>query len=158
LKTFKDTEGREWTVSITVDSIKRVKSLLDLDLLDLDNGQVIERLVADPVLLCDTIYVICKPQADQRGVSDQEFGRAMAGDAIDHATTALLEDFCDFFPSRKRQVLQRALAKLKEVELKMIAAADQRISDPALDEMIERVIGGISSGPTLLSAASPPAA
>jgi len=158
LKTFKDTEGREWTIAITVDSIKRVKSLLDFDLLDLDNGKAIERLVGDPILLCDTIYVICKPQADQRGVSDQDFGRAMAGDVLDRAITALLEDYCDFFPQPKRQVLQKAFAKLREIERTVIAAADQKITDLTIDELIGRALGGNSSGVMPPSAISTPAA
>ncbi len=38
------------------------------------------------------------------------------GDAIDSATTALLEELVDFFPKGKRELLAKALGKLKTLE------------------------------------------
>ena len=35
-----------------------------MNLLEAVEGKLLERLVADPVLLCDMIYALCKPQAD----------------------------------------------------------------------------------------------
>ena len=140
MKTFADNAGRTWTVAINVDCIRRVKKLLDVNLLDAIEGKLIEQLVSDPVLLCDVIYVICKPEADAQSVSDEEFGRAMAGDAIDAATNALLEELADFFPSGKRQVLRKALAKLKVLEAKSIDLANKRLDDPGLMKRMEQVL------------------
>ncbi len=40
----------------------------------------------DPILLCDIIYAVCKPQAEEREppVTDEEFGRFLAevGEAV----------------------------------------------------------------------------
>ncbi len=102
MKTFNDNAGRTWTVAINVDAIKRVKSLLGINLLEAVEGKLIEQLVSDPVMLCDVLYVLCKPEADAKQVSDEDFGRSMAGDAIDHGTTCLLEELVDFFRSRGR--------------------------------------------------------
>lgn len=140
MKTFNDNAGRTWTVAINVECIKRVKTLLSVNLLDAIEGQLIEQLVSDPVLLCDVIYAICKPEADTKEISDEEFGRAMAGDAIDNATTALLEELVDFFPSGKRQVLAKALAKLKTFQTKAVETASQRLDDPRLDQQLEALL------------------
>ncbi len=43
-----------------------VRTLLQVNLLDAVEGQLIERLVTDPVLLCDCVYAICQPEADAR--------------------------------------------------------------------------------------------
>ena len=67
----------------------------------------------------------------------------MAGDAIDAGTTALLEELVDFFPSGKRQVLSKALAKLKTFETKALAAANQRLDDPELEKQMEAAIHSI---------------
>ena len=110
MKTFTDNAGRTWTIAINVDAIKRVKGLLDVNLLEVVEGTLIERLIRDPILLCDVVYVVCKPEADEKRVSDEDFGRAMAGDAIEHATKALLEELVGFSPSpRDRANLQRVL-------------------------------------------------
>lgn len=140
MKTFTDNAGRTWTVAINVDCIKRVKTLLSVNLLDAIEGKLIEDLVSDPVLLCDVIYAVCKPEADTNEVSDEEFGRAMAGDAIDNATTALLEELVDFFPSGKRQVLAKALAKLKTFQTKAVETASKRLDDPNLDQQLEALL------------------
>jgi len=140
MKTFNDNAGRTWTVAINVECIKRVKTLLSVNLLDAIEGKLIEQLVSDPVLLCDVIYAICKPEADTKEISDEEFGRAMAGDAIDNATTALLEELVDFFPSGKRQVLAKALAKLKTFQTKAVLAASKRLDDPRLDQQLELLL------------------
>lgn len=140
MKSFKDNEGREWLVSINVDTVKRVKSLIDVDLLDIGDGKLFERLCDNPITLVDVLYCVCFPQVQQRQLTDVDFGKAMGGDAIDHATTALMESLIDFFPSRRRQVLQKALAKLKLMESKILDLAEKTIDDPKLDKKIEEAL------------------
>jgi len=152
MKTFKDNAGRTWTVSVNVDAIKRVRSALSVNLMEAVTGDLLERLSSDPILLCDVIYVVCKPEADAQSVSDEEFGQAMAGDAIEHATAALLEELVDFFPQGKRRVLHQALAKLQEVEARAVEYAQARLEDPELDRRIEAAL----TAPMSRSSSSPP--
>tara|TARA_B100001123_G_scaffold246343_2_gene275293 strand:- start:266 stop:748 length:483 start_codon:yes stop_codon:yes gene_type:complete len=133
VKTFKDNADRTWTVTVNVDAIKRVRSLLDIDLMQAVEGKLIERLIGDPVLLCDIIYCVCKEDADAKGITDEEFGRAMAGDAIELATTAMLEELVDFFPQGKRQLLTKALAKLETLQETMLTVVSERLDSPELD-------------------------
>jgi len=157
MKTFTDNTGRSWTIAVNVEAIKRVKSLLAINLLDAVEGKLIEQLVDDPVLLCDVIYVLCKPQADAASVTDEDFGRAMAGDAIEAATTALLEELADFFPRGRRELLQKALAKLKVFEAKVLEAAAARLDSPELDRRLQETIAGGLSGNLPESSESTPA-
>ena len=137
MKTFKDNADRTWTIAVNVGAIKRVRSLLDLDLMEAVEGKLIERLIGDPILLCDVIYCLCKDDADSRGITDEEFGRAMAGDAIELATTALLEELVDFFPQGKRQVLRKALAKLETLQITMLNVVNQRLDSPEFEAQVE---------------------
>jgi hypothetical protein len=159
MRTFKDTAGRTWTLQINVDAIKRVRGLLHVDLLEIADGKLIERLAGDPVLLCDVVFAIIKPDADAQNVSDVDFGRAMGGDCLEQATNSLLEELADFFPSSKRQVLRLALAKLRDVDAKIVALAEKKLSSPALDERINQLLkdSGASSTNSLASLASRPA-
>ena len=136
MKTFSDNAGRTWTLAINVDAVRRVRSIVNVDLLEAVEGKLIEKLVGDPILLCDVIYVICKPEADQRSVSDEDFGRSMAGDAIDHATTSLLEELVDFFPKSRRALLTKALGKFRQLETKAIQLVDKQLDDPKLEENV----------------------
>jgi hypothetical protein len=106
------------------------------------------------------IYCLCKPEADSKNVSDVDFGRAMGGDAIDGATTALLEELVDFFPQAKRRVLAKALAKLQKLQAAALAAVETRLDSPELERQMAQRLQELSSlsGDALESSASIPAA
>ena len=154
MKTFKDNAGRSWTLIVNVAAIKRVRSLLDVNLMEAVEGDLLEQLSTDPILLCDVVYVLCKPEADQQNVTDEQFGQAMAGDAIEHATTALLEELVDFFPLARRRVLQKALTKLKAVEEKAARYAEAALNDPKFDAQIDAALSGITNSALNLQASS----
>ena len=156
MKVFKDTAGREWTVEVNVAALKRVKSLVGVDLLGVLDGTLIERLVRDPVLLCDVVYAACKPQADQRSVSDEDFGRAMAGDAIEHATEALLEELVGFCPSpRDRANLGRVLKATREVMDKARDIVEARLESGELEKAAERALAQLQTVPGTSSGSAP---
>lgn len=171
MRTFKDNQDRQWSLAINVDVVKRVKASLDVDLMAAVEGKLLERLSGDPILLCDIVYVVCKPQADAEGVSDEDFGRAMAGDAIDDATFAFLEELVDFFPSTRRAVLRRALVKLEKLEKMTIQAAIDALDSNSLERLLaaeleehdleklirERMAELRSSGGTSTCSPAPPA-
>ena len=145
MKQFNDNAGRAWAVEVNVATLKRVKGLAGVDLMEvLDGGALIERLIRDPVLLCDALYAACKPEADARGVTDEEFGRAMAGDAIERATEALLDEIVSFCPSpRDRAVLGRTLKATREamdrardlIEARLDGGEQERAIDDALGQL-----------------------
>lgn len=136
MKTFVDNAGRTWTVAINVDAIKRVRDLAGVNLLEVIEGKLLERLIGDPILLCDVIYSICKPEAEAKTITDTDFGRAMGGDAIDGATTALLEELVDFFPLARRRVLSKALEKLRKFETAALNAVEVRLESPELEQRL----------------------
>ncbi len=70
MHTFNDTLGRTWTVTINVDAIRRVRALLDINLLDAHRGKLLERLVTDPVPLCDILFALVQPEAHAKNISD----------------------------------------------------------------------------------------
>ena len=158
MKTFTDNTGRTWTVTVNVEAVKRVRGLVNVNLLEVLDGKLLEQLAGDPILLCDLVYALCKPEADANGVSDVEFGRAMAGDAIDSATAALMEELVGFFPKERRRLLAKALAKLRMLEAKAVDVAMEKLDSPALEQEMADALGklGGSSGNSPASSASTP--
>jgi len=144
---FTDNAGRDWPVSLTVADVKRVRRVLDVDLANLmgedvpEGKQLLARLTTDPVLLVDVLYVICEPQATRDGVSDIEFGRAMAGDAIEQATDALLEAIVGFTPNPRERA---RLARVKR-ELYQAREALDDLFDVRLEKVLDDLIPGRSS-------------
>ena len=148
MKSFTDNTGRAWMLAVTVGTIKRVRALCGVDLaniITLEPGKqpkvdLLERLATDPVLLVDVLYAVCKPEADAKNITDEEFGRAMAGDAIELATAALLDEVIDFFPEAKRQVFRKILNATRRFEVKSKQALTELLTDPELDGKIDAAL------------------
>ncbi len=155
MRTFVDNAGRTWTVQINVDAIKRVRDLVGVNLLEVLDGKLLERLTADPVLLCDVLYAACRVEADTRQVGDVDFGRAMAGDAIDAATTALLEELVAFFPKGRRAVMEKALRKLVALEAAALNVVAARLDSPELEEALRKQLTSLSGSAPASSASAP---
>ena len=92
-------------------------------------------------------------EADKLGVSDEDFGRAMAGDAILGATDALLDEIVDFFPNPKRAILQRLVAAARRAETAAKAALDKALSTDELDRAVDSLLA-VSTGSSTNSPAS----
>ena len=156
MKTFTDNAARAWTIQVNVDALKRVKSLLDgVDLMEAVDGKLLQRMLDEPILLCDIIYALCKPQADAAGVTDEDFGRAMAGDAIDNATQALLEELVDFFPQRRRALLTKVLDKLRKLDSLALATVTDRIEKIDLDKVMSSAVAQLDNDLSALLAGKP---
>ncbi len=141
MRSFKDNQGRQWSVEINVTAIKRVRGLTGEDLMQVIEGTLIEKLIRDPVLLCDVVYAICKPEADACSVSDEEFGKAMAGDAIEAATTAVLEELVGFCPSpRDRANLGRVLQATRKVMDRARDLVEKKLDSGELDRLADRLL------------------
>lgn len=140
MKVFKDNKNREWIVAVNHTTVKRVQSILNVDLrlMQDEEAKLVQRLETDTILLVDVIFVICQPQAEKMGISDEEFGEAMAGDAIFHATEALIEEMTDFFPNpRHRGLIKTVLEKRRTVQSKVLDRAESVLGNIDLNKEAE---------------------
>ena len=147
MRSFKDINGKDWEIAHTVTSAKRVRDLLGLDLLQPEAGEPpnITRLGTDEILLCDVIYVLCKNQADERGISDEDFGKGLGGAAILAAQTALYEELIDFFRLRGRQDRAAAVQKQQAFLSSLIETATRQVEALDLDTALKQVRFGETS-------------
>ena len=110
MKAFTDAKGRSWEIELNIRQMKRVRDILGVDLVNViqtrSDGSIatdtIDRVANDPILLCDILWVLCEQQAKLAGVTDDDFGSSLAGDSIETATRAFLDELVDFFPGARR--------------------------------------------------------
>jgi len=159
MASFKDSKGRVWAVEIDVTTLKRIKSLLGVDLLDVanDGGQMLDRLASDAVFLVDLIYVICQPQADRLKITDEDFGRLFShGEIIQQAGNALQEAIIDFFPEPRKGLVKAIFGKTTQIRAAMAKKALTTIQNPEFDKAVDRLLKshGKSSGNARASSGS----
>lgn len=130
MKIFKDSKGRNWEIAINIGTVKRVRDLLSVNLIEIEAGEppLLTRLGTDVIFLCDVIYCLVKGQADLKGITDEEFGSSLGGDSIIEAQKAFYEELTDFFRQCGRTDRIKAIAaQMKMIELS-IAKIDQIIT------------------------------
>ena len=129
MRSFTDNAGRTWTIALSIGAVKRLKGLLGVDLLALAEGDppLLTRLGTDVILLCDIIFALVKPQADQACVTDEQFGAALGGDAILSAQKAFYEELADFFLKLGRGDLARALSAQQALIGAAVAETQRRL-------------------------------
>ena len=154
MQKFIDRRGRFWIVDIDNTTLRRVKALTDVRLLDAIDGDLVTRLSSDPLLLGDVLFAICKPQADQQDVDDESFAEGLAGDSIDEACKALVDALVAYFPESRRRLLRKAADKQKMIETRGLAAIEKRLDDPNLVDRIVEDLERKLAVPTLSDSSS----
>lgn len=165
MPTFKDANNQEWTIRLDAPTVLRVRAATcdqdrckhlqgsgctGVDLVDL-SGDTQKRLHRDVVLLINTLYLLCEPEAKSRGISDAQFGASLVGDAIARATVAMDEAIAFFFPAETREILNAVVAKDAEVKSLVVKRALEKINDPkvaegimeALESQFDEVLKGL---------------
>lgn len=153
MHSFVDKNGQSWPVVVNIAAVKRVRALCNgLNLLELisvdENGktksETLDKLSDDPVLLVDVLYAVCKPTADEKNISDIQFGEAMNGDSIESATRALLDEVVDFFPESKRRVYRKVLDATRRFEKESSKKIQEFVESEAFEQLVESRIKSLN--------------
>lgn len=147
MKTFIDSASRTWTILLTINAVKRVRDLLGINLLEPEAGDppLLTRLGTDEILLCDVIYCLVKPQADEKGVTDEEFGAALGGQAILAAQKAFYEELIDFFHQRGREDRVKAVTTQQKVIDLAVQRAGAKIDGVDIEKELDKAFGATST-------------
>ena len=155
MRTFKDREGRTWSIALNVHQMKRIRAHLGIDLvnviaLDADGKvkvDLVDRIANDPCLLVDILWVCVEEEAKEAGVTDEQFGRSLAGDSIEDATKAFLDELVDFFPGARRLFLKKAVDLARKYTGEMTDALEKALESPALERRVEESMRSSASSP-----------
>lgn len=126
MPSFKDINGREWTIKIDAPLVKEIRQ--SLDGFDILADEAFQKLSQDDVLLVDCLYLLCRPQ--QPGISGEDFAAAIAnGDVLEAACTALIDARRFFFRPSRRSLLVALETEQKETIEEGIAIAKEKVKD-----------------------------
>lgn len=132
---FKDSEGRRWTIRLTLGDVKRVMDALGVNLLNLsqfaENGadSITKRLVLDDLFVAEIIGVILAPQAEKYGVDVMTI---LDGSTMKAAQDAFLDEFAFFFKDRGNAAAQKVAEALRTAKDEiLIGATSAELQDGA---------------------------
>ena len=139
MRVFTDSLGRSWALTIHVAAVKRVRAYCEVDLNTLleDGLEAYSELVGDPIKFVDVLYVLCQQEAEEKKITDEDFGRGLFGEGIDRAKAAFDQELADFFPDqRRREAARRIMTAKAQVESILLRELEQ--SAPLNAESIVR--------------------
>ena len=141
---FTDSQNRSWGISLTIGSAKRVRDVLDVDLLQPEFGDppLLTRLGTDRMLMAEVISCLLTDEYEAKGVDEADILAAFDGPTILAAQTAFYSEYADFFLSSGRTDLAKAVAKQTAMIEAGIEAVAERIDGMDVDEVISGVMSG----------------
>lgn len=161
MKSFRDANGVTWDIVGKLSLFERVKTETGVDLLDLATAdQKSLQQLGDPYTLGHVLYQFCATQAESRGLTPEQFADSFNADALNEASSALLEEVIFFCRGHLRPVLMKAVEKAKEMDRRMVEVVEGRMDEIAseIDKAVEAMKTSTNSATNLpASSASTPA-
>lgn len=154
MKQFKDKNGKEWAIEITVGTIGHVKGLINVDLGKLHrvhqdpDSTLIDEIEVDTVLFGDVLLALVRATALTTEPDEKAFKGGLDGPAMLAAREAFWGELADFFQSNPaisallkvrteliRKMVEETKAMTAESIMKeMKASGDSSTSAPASSE------------------------
>lgn len=159
MHTFKDAKGREWEVAANFATYSRVRAKCGVNLADIveDDRKCLEQL-KDPFTLGDVIWCMLEVQADRRGVTRDDFGEALDGDAWEAAAKSLMDEMVFFCRPGVRPMLKMTVEKAERAQREMERRMPEmlRAAEEKIDRMVDDLIHGSSGTSSPESSESTP--
>lgn len=129
---FKDAQGREWMLSLTVGDQLEIQRQTGVNVGAAFKSvdALSEMIFSDPATLVKTLWVLCEKQAKQASVEPEQFGYGFDGVTIEAATEALLEAIADFTP-------RSAIGEAIRANLKTVLMQSDRMAIEAMNKAIQ---------------------
>lgn len=153
MPSVKDINGKEWSFTVNVASLARVKEGMKWDLLSVVGDRTsLPRLFGDPELLAGSLYFLCGSKVGE--LTREQWGEAWAGDTLDKAYDAICEGLIDFFPSSRRQAVADLIRTYNEITAAAREMAPQELIEAKRIALAE--LSGVKSGSSPESSESIP--
>ena len=140
MREFKDHSGQAWSIDLSIGNVMRVKAASESRFNLFEPGQLGEQLAVDEAFFWELLVYLCEPQAAERNVSAEQFGKLMASDCLFDARRLFFDAWLDFFQKLRRQdkaaVVQKVAAYLaKAMELTVAKLASPEMQE--IDKLVE---------------------
>lgn len=145
---FRDSREREWNLAISIGVARRIRADVGVDFGKVADGKLFIELSSNPEKLAGALWLMVERQAEQKGVTPEDFAEALDGNAIDGAMEALQEAIVNFTPSHLRTPVKTMLAKTMVAQTKTANAAVTWIEANADQLMNEEIAKAVTKLPT----------
>lgn len=142
---MKDTQGREWLFRFTARTVRELAAETHLDTKALEGeNSLLQRVAKDESVLYTVMWITIRPQAQERGVTEDQWFDSLDNDALQAAAKEWVSAYINFSHPARQKVLSRtmtaALTKMERAE-QLVEAA---IASGEIDRVVEMAVNGPS--------------
>jgi hypothetical protein len=144
MKTFKDTQGRQWNISINLGTAMAIKDSLGIDLLQPEAGDppLLTRIGTDEILLGQILCGLLEDQFEKHNLTAKDVRMSFDGDTLLAAQKAFYEEMVDFFLARGRTDRSKAVAAQMKLIDKAITAIENKVDEIDIDALVDGQLSG----------------
>jgi len=136
MRSYKDSQNLTWDLSLNVLSVRKIKSRLEVDLLD---NASLAAAMGNPLSVVDVIWVLVEEQATSRGISEDDWYKgAIDGNTFEESSVALMEELADFFRKTSRTLMAQMISETLKARPRVEAATAKQQAKIA--ETVTRMI------------------
>jgi len=117
MRIFQDAEGRDWSLDLNITAAKPLAAWCagQEPKVDLFDASSFLAATGSIIFTVDCLAVLTAQQRSERGITAEDFGRALKGAFAYEAQRALLDEYADFFPDPAMAgIIKRSLNRLLE--------------------------------------------
>lgn len=136
MQTFKDKDGRVWTIEANVAAYQKINAVVGINLFHLiAEDRVILNELSSPLTMYAVALVLTAAEREKLGISEEDFGRAFDSAELSEAMgMAIVQECLRFSQGRTNGVLSKALSTaakiLSEERLKAAKAMQDVVDHP----------------------------
>lgn len=158
MPTIYDSQQRPYSLTITLGGVKRVRKQLNIDLLNVYDGNPLvgqKDRPLDIVQTIDCIYVLIEPDAVKHGLNDESWAELMGPDCMQKAVEAFYAEWFDFFRQLNRPDSAKVIQKTRELMGAAVKEAENRIDNLDISAIVRTGFGSGSKESPGLSDLTP---
>jgi hypothetical protein len=142
MQTFKDSNNRTWSITLTIGTAMKIKEKLAIDLLQPEIGDppLITRLGTDELLLAEVLATLLEDQFAAHKFDAAQVYECFDGPTFARANEAFYLEMIDFFHQRGRDDRARAVSKQKAMIEAGVKAAITKIDEIDVDKVLQEAL------------------
>ncbi len=158
MASFKTSDGREWTMRLTVGIAAKIKTAYSVDLMSVKDlfGEV-QKLSENRVTFVEAVWLMVSGDVTDadRPALKKLFDNGMDGEAMEAAEAAFEEALLVFSPPRLRGMLAKVFDANKRLGPQAAAKVGALLTTERIDEELDRALSR-TAGPGTSGPGSPP--
>ena len=131
--TFTDATGHRWPITISLATVRAVKSTHDIDLTRFAIDSSVLTAFEDPCRFSEILGTILEADLTRESLTQHDLERSLSGDAINDAIFATVRAIRDFLPEAPRQIASKVVDRMEHAARNQIDLATKAARSGALD-------------------------